>query len=310
MRSRRKSSIIDLVHMAHETEALLELSGYTRGEYAKEMVNIVETAPDPETAASHIIGTVGVQNELLRHKWKKHITQIWFESHPSIPISMNVPLKSCDVAYAPALLEAHGILHELANGPIPLDTHEAHFAASVSPLHGDAVAIRRMSAVLEELRLVRVVKDQFHLVQSRYARFQKLPPVGQFYLLWHVDMYHLDWRDYAAEYNSFIPIFQQYLPMVWEMLMQRHEGMEEGIDELSWHIVRAFRPLWRDSAFGLYEQSLLQDMVENLLVHTAFGRYGLIEYQNNHLFAWTSVGEALLNAERTMKLPCSAELLP
>lgn len=303
-------------------EALLELSGVRPTEDVVNAVTSVQSAPDPETAVCNVMSAIGVANPLLKDKWRKHVSQIWFATHPHIPVSFALPLKSSDVVYAHVLLEAQSLLQEIAHAPIRADRtsqEEVRLAQALSVFRGDVTAVRRMFALFEELHLIRLYRQRFHIVRSRVQRFQKLPLPGQFYLLWHADMYHLDWRQFASEYGASLAIFQQYLPMVWELLMRPKEGVSQRIDELTWQVVRAFRPLWQQqggkglssvrSMIGLYEQSLLQNMVETYLIQKSLARYGLIAYEDDSSFVWTSAGEALLEAERTTKLPCTADLL-
>ncbi len=299
--------------------ALLELSGLHPTSQMAEMLKIAQAAPDPETAVSHFMSGITVTSPLLQTKWRKHISQIWFASHPHVPANFDVPLKSSDVTYSHALLEAHTLLQEISIAPLATENtpyghilaiaEEEKIAQTLSVFRGDAKAVRRAVALLDELRLIRLYQHQFQIVRSRTERFQNLPITGQFYLLWHVDMYHLDWRRYEGQYGDSLAVFQQYLPMVWELLAHHSEGSLQRIDELTWQIVRAFRPLWREQRIGLYEQSLLQHMVETQLVQKVLLRYGLIVYENDTSFTWTSAGEALLEAERTASLPCIADLL-
>lgn len=294
--------------------SLLELSGVRPTSDVVEVVGAVKSAPDPETAVCGVMGVLNVKNPVLQNKWRKHVAQMWFASHPNIPISFAIPLKSSDVAYAHVLLEAQDLLQEITQTPIQADdinSEEVRLAQALSVFRGDSAAVRRMLAILEELRLIRLYQHQFQVVRSRTDRFQGLPLPGQFYLLWHADMYHLEWRHFDANYGVSLSIFQQYLPMVWEMLSHRREGATQRIDEVTWQVVRAFRPLWQQqSEVGLYEQSLLQNMVETHLIQKSLARYGLISYEDATTFTWTAAGEALLDAERMGTLPCTADLLP
>lgn len=294
--------------------SLLELSGVHPTNDVVEVVGAVKSAPDPETAVCRVMGVLNIKSPLLQDKWKKHLTQMWFASHPNIPTSFAIPLKSSDIAYAHVLLEAQSLLQEITQNPVQADDiswQEARLAGGLSVFRGDTAAVRRMLTLLEELRLIRLYQHHFQVVRSRTDRFQALPLPGQFYLLWHADMYHLEWRQFDTNYGVSLSVFQQYLPMVWEMLSHCHEGAVQRIDEVSWQVVRAFRPLWQQkNEIGLYEQSLLQSMVETHLIQKSLARYGLISYEDDISFSWTAAGEALLNAERNGTLPCTADLLP
>lgn len=293
--------------------ALLELSGVRPTDAVVQAVTSVKSAPDPETAVCNVMSAIDVANPLLKDKWRKHVSQIWFATHPHVPALFAIPIKSSDVAYTHIMLEAQCLLEEIARTPIPIDqiaAEEIRLAQTLSLFRGDSTMVRRMITLFDELRLIRVYQNRLCVVHSRLQRFQKIPIPGQFYLLWHVDMYHLDWSMFDPYYGASLAIFQQYLPMVWEMLMYRKEGVPQRIDELTAHITRAFRPLWQQHLhIGLYEQSLLQHMVETHLIQRSFARYGLITYENDATFTWTSAGEALLEAERANTLPCTADLL-
>ncbi len=310
--------------MQHQrVEALLELSGVRPPNDVTNIISAVSSAPDPETAICNVLATLNVTSQLLQDKWRKHVSQMWFASHPNVPTSFALPFKSSDVAYAHILLEAHSLLQEIASMPVRTEdmaAQEIRLTQTLSVFRGDVVSVRRMLILLEELRLIRLYQQQFQVVRSRMERFKNLPLPGQFYLLWHADMYHLEWRQFNPEFGVSLSVFQQYLPMVWEMLVHRHEGSSQRIDEVTWQVVRAFRPLWQQqggitstgmqSMIGLYEQSLLQNMVETHLVQKSLARYGLIIYENDVSFIWTAAGEALLDAERMGTLPCTADLLP
>lgn len=310
-------------------EALLELSGFHDVSDVGKMVTMVQNAPDPETAVCHVMGVVRVESPILQTKWRKHVSQMWFASHPRVPTSFALPLKSGDISYAHVLLEVQSLLEEISIAPITIErtntgvslavAEEARLMQALPAFRGEIGAIRRMLALLEELHLVRMYREQVQVVRSRRKLFESLPITGQFYLLWHSDMYHMEWRQFDERYGGYLSIFQQYLPMVWEMFTHRHEGTVERIDEVTWQIARAFRPLWqqqngmfamgRGSMIGLYEQSLLEQMIETHLLQKSLARYGLITYEDDISFSWTAAGESLLNAEREGSLPCTADLL-
>ncbi len=306
-------------------QALLELSGKGEKDLAR-MLEIVREAPDSATAICEVVQFLNVHNTALQEKWSKHIAQVWFELHPKIPSSLNLRIMSHDVMFSDALMEAHALLQELSETPARAGDYldggmvhsedERRIAHTLRIFGSDQLRVRRTCAILEELRLIREVKHEIHVVKSRFSRFQSLPLSAQYYLLWHIDMYHLDWKEYVGNLQPHMAVFQQYLPMIWEMLEYTACGQTHSVDEFAWHIVRAFRPLWQqENALGLYEQSALQSMVDQWLIGNVFARYGLIEYgESPHTsaprsFTWTRAGVSLLHSERTIKLPCAIDVL-
>ncbi|OGY37256.1 MAG: hypothetical protein A3E36_01055 [Candidatus Andersenbacteria bacterium RIFCSPHIGHO2_12_FULL_45_11b] len=306
-------------------QALLELSGKSERDLTQ-MLRIVNQAADSATAIFEVIQFLDVQESALQEKWSKYVSQVWFELHPKIPSALNLHIMSHDVMFSDALMEAHGLLQELAETPARagdylnagiLSGSEEHRISDIVRVFGaDPMRVRRTSAILEELRLIREVKGRVCVVKSRFTRFQALPLSAQYYLLWHIDMYHLDWKEYMGNLQSHMAVFQQYLPMIWEMLEHTACGQTHSVDEFAWHVVRLFRPLWQqENALGLYEQSALQSMVDQWLIGNVFARYGLIEYGESasegapRSFAWTRAGVSLLHSERTIKLPCAIDVL-
>ncbi|MDA1169072.1 MAG: hypothetical protein O3A36_01930 [bacterium] len=308
--------------MEHQpnVRALLELSGYTDTTVESRMLDIVKHSPDPETALRHILKGISIESEVLLHKWRKHIFQTWSLTHAKAPKQLNIPLTSKEVAFSPVLVEVHTLIQELRESSA--DIHEdtkSHFLqtseeariARELPLFGqDPLHVRRVCALLEELQLVRPHKGKVRVVESRYREFTALSLPSQYYLLWHVDMYHLDWEGYFHEWGSHLVLFQQYLPMVWEMLSQIQSGEEVSVDALTARIVQSFRFMWQQELLvGLYEQSVLQGMVEMWLIDKICARYGFITGESERMFTWTRVATVMVGLERTAKLPCSTDVL-
>ena len=308
-----------LVHM----HALLELSGRD-GDDLTRMIDIIRNAPDSATAMYEVVNFLHVQDSALQEKWNKHVSQVWFELHPNVPANLNLFIMSQDVMLSDALMEVHGLLQELAEHPARANellitgvlhaSEEQRIADTLSIFAGDSMNVRRVSAIVEELRLVRIVKNEVRVVKSRYNRFQALPLSAQYYMVWHIDMYHLDWKEYAYGMQSHLAVFQQYLPMIWELLEHASVGQAHSVDEFAWHIVRAFRPLWQqENALGAYEQSALHSMINEWLVDKVFARYGLVDRMDiegsPRAFMWNRAGITLLHSERTIKLPCAIDVL-
>lgn len=308
--------------MEHQpnVRALLELSGYKDVQLESRMLDIVKRSPDPETALRHILKGIPVESEVLLHKWRKHIFQTWSLSHAKAPKQLNIPLTSKEVAFSPVLVEIHTLIQELRENPVhvhqDVESHflqhsqEVLFSQDLPSFGQDPLHVRRVCALLEELQLVRPYKGKVRVVESRYREFTALPLPSQFYLLWHVDMYHLGWEGYFHEWGSHLVVFQQYLPMVWELLSQIQSGEEVSVDALTARIVRSFRPMWQQELLvGLYEQSVLQGMVEMWLIDKVFARYGFITKESERMFTWTRTAQVMVELERTAKLPCSTDVL-
>ena len=310
--------------------ALLELSGCQDIQIEAAMADVIRRSPDPETAVQYLLQSMSIQDGLLTHKWRKHIAQLWFTAHPKAPKSVYLPIASKEVAQSDILMEAYAFMQEIQDRPMKahsdLDIHLLHqeeekrIAHDLSVFAQDPMHVRRVCAMLEELRLVRAYKGRICAVASRNKAFQAMPLPTQYYLLWHVDMYHLDWREYFPQLEPHVSVFQQYLPMVWEILSHTQIAHDQSVDELTWRIVRAFRPMWQQEigtgdvlalkpALGLYEQSVLQGMVEKWLVSGVLKRYGLIAQSGLGSMQWTNAGKLLLGLERTTKLPCSTDVL-
>src|SRR3989344_1803916 len=298
--------------------ALLELSGYKDVQLASHMDEIVQRAPDEKTATRHMLRFIPVESLALQNKWRKHIFQLWVASHPHASRCLNIPLTSKEVAFAPVLVEIHTLIQELIEHPAMINKHthdhflhpseESRLALEFSLFGQDTLHVRRVCALLEELRLIRSYKGNVRVIESRYKEFQALPLPSQYYLVWHIDMYHLDWREYFHEWGSHLAAFQQYLPMVWEMVSRMQAGDVESLDVLTARIVRSFRPVWQQGlAVGVYEQSVLEGMVELWLFDKVFSRYGFVNSENPRMLEWTSVGQVVIDLERTTRLPCSTD---
>lgn len=300
--------------------ALLELSGYKDGELEVHMKGLVQSAPDPETAVLHMLSSLPVQSSLLQEKWRKYISELWFASHPKACRALNIPLTSREVSFSSALVEVYTLVQELRDTPAVAyedfashflhPSEEARIARDLPLFEHDPLHVRRVCALLEELRLVRPYKGQVRVIESRYKEFQALPIPSQYYMLWHTDMYHLDWKEYFHDWGAHLVVFQQYLPMVWEMLSRIQGGESASMDELTSKIVRSFKPMWQQElSLGLYEQSLLQGALEVWLLEKVFVRYGFIMPGTPRIFVWTDTAQKMLDLERNGKLPCSTEVL-
>ncbi len=338
-------------------EALWALSGFSADKLnVQELSDLISDAPDPETACRVITKHMDVTSDVLARKWRKIIGQTWLERHPNVSPDLELALTSRDVAHVPVVQDVHALLGELDARPArmieertgwTIDPQELTRLAAAMPSlrhsHLPAVehewayvAIRRLRAVLQLVRLLRVYKGKLTVVQSRHARFTQLPPPQQFYAIWHADVYHIDWGQFAGAWHRYIRLMQNYLPLVWEMSDGVEEGQTHHVHDVTRVCMEVFRPLWqqeqiaarpssRRTFFDIYEQCALPAIAEKLLVGDIFTRYGLIQIEDDlvSLFhrlshpethfdgnvRWTRVGEVMLKAEREQKLPCGLALL-
>lgn len=344
----------------HEAlQALWTLSGFSERVNGEDLAHIIAEAPDPETAARVITNRVKISSDVLNRKWRKIINQTWLHQHPHVSPELDLRLTSQDVADVPALLDAKALLQELRrepaklirdeDGEATLDPREIRRLASVMPsLHKDSfvevehewgcVPLRRMRAVLLANRLVRTYNGTLRVVETRYQRFNQLPLPQQFYCLWHADVYHVEWIDFAASWGKYISLIQNYLPLVWEVsadvLDEEESANIHDIAQAYWEV---FQPLWQQERgntaisgsrtfMEVYEQCALPSVAERLLIGDILLRYGVAELEDssieqlfvdntshNHYLegdlSWTKVGHVMLAAEREEELPCALDIL-
>lgn len=335
--------------------ALLELSGFTGGEYVDRMEKLIAKAPDPETACQVITDEFQATGALER-QWRKIISQTWHTQHKIQSHPFTLPLTSEEVLQAPALLDARRLLDELVTQPVKIEKtgREATIASSELPRLVKAmpslanvplpeafehewsiVRLRRMREILQTLRLVRVYGGKLQIVQSRYNQFQDLPLPQQYYVLWHADIYHISWADYAASWGQYIDVVQEYIPILWDISRGTRAGQTQTTLELTFSFMDIYQALWeqeniaghkRRSLFDMYRETALPGVMEQMLVRDVFIRYGLLEaHEGIHalmrsdaslwiepqrmVVRWTNVGEKMLNIERSGELPCAFDIL-
>lgn len=276
------------------------------------LVELVSTAPDPETAARAVLSAVPVASETLRRKWRQTVITLWSAHHPRVPLGPHLALSSAEVAGTTLLRDAQAYLAALADGPALWATE-----SQWTPL-----SLRRLRATLQALRLIRVVKNQLTVVQSRYERWLQFPLTQQFYLLWHTDAYHTNWSDFSGRWGDYMQVVQDNLPLVWELRHEDRLNLPQRHDQWCYSVAEAFLPLWQQSGL-LYDNSTWQGVITLLQSHTLLGaleqvvlhdlleRHGLIQHETatSPHFIWTPVGVTLAEAERTQDLPCALELL-
>lgn len=335
-------------------KALWQLSGFQSAIDTKELSQIICDAPDPETACQVITKRVNVESDALHRKWRKVISETWHEGHPGISV-LEIPLKSEDVMHESTVRDALGLLAELSRKPGRLEEahrewvihpHELHrFLTSMPSLKYSLVLpvsenewsyliLRRMRALLQALRLIRIYRGKLVVNRGRYERFLSLPLPQQYYVLWHGDVYHVDWSAFAGRWAPYVHLMQDSLPLIWEVSSDLvHSRIDRAHD-----IVRAymdlFEPLWQEDRgkerkgktfMSMYERCALPAIIEKLLVSDIFVRHGLIEVVDairiflgrssgqamldNDVTRWTSIAHPLIVAEQSQKLPCVVDLL-
>lgn len=336
-------------------EALLQLSGFPKGKFVKRMEKLIAKAPDPETACRVITDEFGATGALER-KWRKVITQTWQLQHEASAHAFSLPLTSQDVIQTEALLDARRVLEALQQQPAKLIPQERGYTIAPEELsrlvavmpslqHRElpdtlehewaCVDLRRLRLLLQTLRLVRVYQGKMHVVASRYERFLNLPLPQQFYILWHADVYHVPWSQFAAGWAPYMNLTQEYLPLLWDAARDTRAGQSQSITEITYALVELYQPLWDQEGIaedhqrtfiGMYEEYALPAIMGQLLIHDILARFGLIEIQenlsamvragrnslfdtNDSIVQWTEIGEVMLNTERSGELPCGIEMI-
>lgn len=337
-------------------KALWTLSGFAGDVDVNELSQLISDAPDPETACRAITKQVNEGSEALFNQWRKIISRTWMDFHPHASSSLDLPLTSRDVLGSQVLRDARALIEEIENHPVTLtnesggwtiDCRELSRLVQAMPSLNNTVNLavehewscpnlRRVRHILQSLRLIRVYKGQLVTVQQRSQRFMKLPLPQQFYLLWHADVYHVDWDQYAGQWRPYVHLMQNYLPLIWEMSEDVHAGHMYNTHEMAHSLIEVFEPLWQQemnwpdqgqkrSFAQVYERSALPAVIERLLIDDIFARHGLIELHDsvdvllspfNYRLGrtegngrWTRIGQILLDAEQNLDLPCAHDIL-
>lgn len=336
-------------------QALCDLSDFLERTNIDEITSTARSAPDPETAVRKILTRIRADSPVLQRKWRQIITALWVAAHPKTPALLEVSLTTAEVEASPILKDARAFLEYVAQHPVRLLTEQNE--TLLDPLEVEALlqhlpsqqgrldikvenewgnpCVRRLRATLQAARLVRPWQGKLIVVRSRYRRWLSASPVVQFYVLWHTETYHVAWDKFAGQWNSFIHVIQDYLPLLWDLAVQA--GPKTESNELDWcaQVVDAYEPLWSEqgllsdtlrvpSLFSLFQRSALPSVLNTLIVQDLFARYGLINNSLSELpfrnvlpislrhptaFHWTPLGATLLEAERTCDLPCGLQLL-
>ncbi len=339
--------------------ALLQLSGFTEeasvGGVGR-MVAAIKKAPDPETACQVITAEFGAEGA-LEQKWREVISKTWLDFHPNAAADLKLPLTSEDVVRAPLVKDARAILDELLHKPASLVQDKDGYAinprelprllAAIPSLHYDEnivaehewgyVPLRRLRSVLQELRLLRVYQGKLAVVVSRYNKFMDMPLPQQFYVLWHADVYHVDWGEFAHAWHKYFHAMQHYLPLLWDVSEGAQVGQLYNTRDITRVLINVFGPIWQQEGlydantntqmlFRAYEQHTLPAALERMIIHDLFIRHGIFETEGSLLnilqpagginirpegstVRLTNLGHILLNAEREDDLPCGIDIL-
>lgn len=333
-------------------KALWILSGFAEEMDPQELSSIICEAPDPETACRVITKHISTSSDVLQDKWRKVISQTWLEYHETASSALTIPLSSLDVAGLPIFQDVHAFMNMLREEPVKvvyerdgwvIDSNELERVIKAIPSFANKdvsglehewnyIPLRRLRALMQAVRLVRVYGGKLHVVESRYARFASLPLPQQYYVLWHTDVYHVDWEGFAGQWRQYLKVMQSYLPLIWEMTDELNEGDICSAESIVQACIEAFSPMWEQEVEGnnqslrhLYQRSGLPVVLDRLLVRDILERYGLVkpeqsvdmmfrnilhpDIQEEESLRVTKAGETILRAEREEDLPCATDIL-
>lgn len=325
-------------------EALSALSDMPEPVNYHELVTFIENSPDAETAVSSLLQSFSVRSDILRGKWQSLITDIWFDRHPHVAPLPNWKVMGSEAAGSPVLKDARAFLEEIERKPAVLVREnndslissedaqrlELAFPSSLGkqpiPVETEwgLMDVRRMRAILQSLRLVRTIKGHLVPVRSRIERFRKLPTAQQFYVLWHADVYHVQWQEFGGLWSDYMRIVQEYISLLWETM----EGSQSGVveDRALWSVavLETFLPVWEEedmldismannSTIQLMQQQALPTIIDRFILRDLFERHGLItikeEFGHLSKFTWTSLGAKVITSESMQEMPCGKHLL-
>ena len=245
-----------------------------------------------------------------------------------------------ELARKPALLTRHEREHIFAPDELQrlvkaLPSVRAGSLPDTLEHEWSCVRLRRLRLLLQTLKLVRVYGGKLHVVASRYQRFLSMPLPQQYYMLWHTDVYHMPWGHFAASWAPYVDTIQEYLPLMWDIAQGTQAGQTQNVSELTYALLDLYQPLWEQEGvvghgqstfMTLYEEHALPTVVTQLIVRDVFARYGLIQMHeglpslirssHNNIFdgsdvsvRWTSIGQALIEAESSGDLPCGLDMI-
>jgi hypothetical protein len=331
-------------HPEERLRALCALSDVIAPVDLGRFVSRISESPDPETAIRFVLNEMPPASEILTRQWRNLVLDIWIKHHPNIPLIPHWSLSASDVDQTPLLSDTRVFLDGIKRQPIQMrqENHEwlidsseisraAHLLPSQTGLflantenEWNVFHLRRLRAILQAARLIRIVKGKLIPIQSRIARFEALPSPLQFYVLWHADVYHVNWGDFSGLWSKYMRLVQEYIPLLWETTINNEPGKLE--DRALWavSVLEAFTPLWDEeglldiqkgqgASLQIVQQHALPSIVDRFILRDLFERHGLItiteEFGSLSKFSWTQVGIHVITSEDTQVMPCGNNLL-
>ena len=343
----RKHTSVRLTTRSHQSlKALCALSlpaeqaGETHRPLSPEKVSIlISDAPDPATAIRAVLEQVPAHSEILARKWRQLVVDLWSQPHPHIPVLLDLPITAADVSDTAAIQDTFSALRIIANRPLRLVNESGewlltaddayYLAASLPSLQSrplvqlenewQCLRLRRLRSLLHALRLVRRQGDQLTIVKSRYQRFAELPTIQQYYLLWHAEVYHVDWSQFAGIWGDHISLVQEGLPLLWDLSDRALPDMPYDLRLWNQELWDTFQPLWEQEGLlhrqpgdsillAFVRTHALPTAITQVIMRDLFEYFGLVAGEGE-LYVWTTLGIELTAAERTQELPCALDLL-
>ncbi len=320
-------------------QALCDLSDASSQINPAVVNQLVQEAPDPETALRDLFSIVDASSPALKDKWRQLIYNSWTEGHPHLPNLIDLPIAASDISDIIALQEAQIMLRLLKQRPAAmiaenqewlLNSDDAFYIASHLPSYNrqplirfenewQYLILRRLRATLQGLRLIRRVKDQLVVVKSRYQRFNDLPAIQQYYLLWHTEAYHIDWQQFSAIWGEYLKIIQEYLPLLWGLNEGTLPDIPHDVRQWNQDIFDTYQPLWdqegllnrprgHTALLTMVRLHSLPTAITQVVMKDLLERYGLVYGRGNN-FSYSRLGIDLLSAERGEDLPCALDIL-
>ncbi|MBI4022471.1 MAG: hypothetical protein HY372_03865 [Candidatus Andersenbacteria bacterium] len=334
-----KQSIAPNPRTHSSLKALCALSQARDPVSPRKISRLIYHAPDPATAVRAVLEQLPAHSEVLTRKWRQLVVDLWSQHHPHIPVLLDLPITTSDVAEVPSVQDTLALLRLISDRPAaiaregsewllaPEDAY--HLATNLPSLkhrpliqlenEWQCLPLRRLRTTVQALRLLRRHGRELSLVKARYQRFIALPVIQQYYLLWHTEAYHVNWAPFAGIWGDYMTVVQECLPMLWDMSEGALPDIPYDIRQWNQDMWDTFAPLWAqegllqrqggDSALLTFVRThSLPTAVTQVVMRDLFERYGLI-IGEGEFYLWTTLGSELLAAERTQELPCALDLL-